>query len=436
MTLELLVPNESWKDRIQAAVDSWFGPDVYPGLDTDGERCMRMNQIATELGLPLVADHESLVLARAKFNAVIEALGGTFSLDAFMAAQSDGFYFDFTKTDRHYQEAYGPTLAGLSNQVAFAADQRSWNGQTMDQALAASPELIADPLLNSSAGWLFTQASIAGGQLLINSPDGSYAAGSVVFNGLSVGDTYVVECDVASVSAGSIAAAMTATQSNGLFAGTNRRALLVPNATTAGIEIKRGASVPTNAAVDRVSMKRLRGRHGRQTTAQQRPFLLSSGAKFDGNDDNLLTNYAAGANENFVVALVTMPTTLGASQWIAGATGAANDRAYFAVTVDGQLAAGTGTTAVIQGPDFRGQRVVVGMSFNSTTRRLFGGTSLIVEGAYAGGLPTTTPWRLGSNNSNGSAAGFFAGSVEKILGGRQFLDLPTFIKIRNSLLTS
>lgn len=74
MTLLTLENGESWKDRVQAAVDAWFGAGAYPGLDNDGDRRSLINQIAAELELPSIMDRESLVSVRRKINAVIDAL--------------------------------------------------------------------------------------------------------------------------------------------------------------------------------------------------------------------------------------------------------------------------------------------------------------------------------------------------------------------------
>lgn len=75
MTLLPIQNGYPWKDKIQAVVDYWQGPDAAPAMDSDLERRTRMNQIATDLGLPLAANGESWLSVRAKYNAIIAATG-------------------------------------------------------------------------------------------------------------------------------------------------------------------------------------------------------------------------------------------------------------------------------------------------------------------------------------------------------------------------
>src|SRR5690606_7271653 len=69
--------------------------------------------------------------------------GGGIDLNAFMAAQSDGLWFDFTQTDRLFQENVGPTPANDPGEViGLAMSQRVWGGKTLAELLAGQPELV------------------------------------------------------------------------------------------------------------------------------------------------------------------------------------------------------------------------------------------------------------------------------------------------------
>lgn len=80
---------------------------------------------------------------------------GVFSLGGFLAAQADGFDFDWAKTDRHFQEPLGPTLADdVGEAIGLALDQRMWAGQTLAQIISAAPELCVNGGFDIDlAGW-------------------------------------------------------------------------------------------------------------------------------------------------------------------------------------------------------------------------------------------------------------------------------------------
>ena len=91
--------------------------------------------------------------------------GGGFSLAAFMAAQADGFWYDFGQTDRLFQEPTGPTPADEPNEViGLALDQRAWGGKTLAAYMAAQPEIsINGDFASGSTGWVHTGFPFSGG---------------------------------------------------------------------------------------------------------------------------------------------------------------------------------------------------------------------------------------------------------------------------------
>ena len=181
--------------------------------------------------------------------------------------------------------------------------------------------------------------------------------------------------------------------------------------------------------------------NGLQSTDPRRPALQATGAKFDGLDDNWPTDYTAGAGENFIVSLVTVPATLSGTQFIAGATGASLANAFLlGITSTGKVGVGVGSKlpATQEGTsDIRGQTVVVGMSFDGSTVKVFVDDSEEFFGAQSGTPTTSIPLRVGAFNNNGTAGNFFAGSIDKSVvaqGPGAFLSLSTYLKIRNALL--
>lgn len=177
-------------------------------------------------------------------------------------------------------------------------------------------------------------------------------------------------------------------------------------------------------------------RNATQATASLKPKYQTTGAAFDGSDDNLLTGYTAGAGANFIVAKVTVPASLATFQFVAGARQAGIER--FALGFDNvgfvTGAVGNNTvTTIVGNTDRRGQTVVVGITCNGSTVRLFDVNAVAYEAAQSGAPTTATAFRLGAWNDGGAAGAFFAGSIRSLVVGRQFLDLATFNKIAAAL---
>lgn len=371
--------------------------------------------------------------------------GVSFNLDAFMAAQADGIYFDTTKTDRFFQENTGPTLADdVGEAMGLALSQRAWNGQTLAELLAGQTELVANGGFDTNTVWSASgvtasnTAVIADGKLTINSADG---ANVQVTQGFPVpsGRLLCIEFFIDSLSSGSWGIADGgAVIATGSTTGLHRLFYTSPDAALS-LDIKRGSGV-TNFVMDRISVKEVPGKRGIQATGTLKPTRQTTGAKFDGSDDNWLTSYTAGAGENFIVALVTVPTTLGAFQYITAASGASNaNRFGIGINTDGLVGFGVGSVSptIAKGvTDVRNTEVVVGLTCNGSTVLGFAGSSQEYSAVQSSTPTTTIPLRVGAHNGDGVASTFFGGSIKKLVVGRQFLDLATYLKIRTALLAA
>ena len=175
-------------------------------------------------------------------------------------------------------------------------------------------------------------------------------------------------------------------------------------------------------------------RNATQATTSLKPKYQSTGAAFDGADDNLLTNYTAGSGDMFFASRLTVPASVPVAQFPFGARDTTpNTNCYLVVKANGIVGAGIGnqnesTITDLTLVDRRGSTIVVGLSLG-TTVRLFINSALVYEGAPSGNASTTVAWRIGARNVNGSGASFFAGSVKSLVTGRQAIDLATFKKI-------
>jgi hypothetical protein len=205
----------------------------------------------------------------------------------------------------------------------------------------------------------------------------------------------------------------------------------------ARIDTTSGADTSTYYELDNVSAKLIPGNHGTQSTGAAKPTRQAGGAKFDGSDDNLLTTYYAGSGSNFIVALVTIPASIPVAQVVIGAHGGGADRSFLSVNTSGFAYFGLGSLAggaQVGTTDIRGTETVIGLSFDGSTARLFVGSSMEYSGAQSGSPTTTVPYRLGALNSSGTAFNFFAGSIKKIVAGREHLTLARYLQIRAALL--
>jgi len=176
-------------------------------------------------------------------------------------------------------------------------------------------------------------------------------------------------------------------------------------------------------------------RNGLQSTSANRPLRQSNGAQFDNSNDNWLTDYVGGSGDNFVVAVVDVPTTIGSTQYVCGGT-ASGISASLGFNSSGTVRAVLGTQlyAVPTAIDNRQQTATIGMSWNSSVVKIMVDNEVVMDTANIGGPSNTlSPWRVGALNSSGVAAGFFGGSVRKIVAGRQLLDTANYRRLRNSL---
>jgi hypothetical protein len=175
-----------------------------------------------------------------------------------------------------------------------------------------------------------------------------------------------------------------------------------------------------------------------QSSGTLRPTLQTTGAKFDASDDNWLTDYYAGTGANFVVARVTVPSTISFNAALCGASEGAANRCRFGFDTAGKVVAGLGTqaeTTIIGTTDRRGATLVVGFSFNGSTVRLFDDNVVAYEAAQAGVPTTSVAFRIGAFSNSGTAVNQFGGSIKKMVIGREFLTLATYLQIRTALLT-
>jgi hypothetical protein len=166
-------------------------------------------------------------------------------------------------------------------------------------------------------------------------------------------------------------------------------------------------------------------------------FRFYAYSSFDGSLDNISVKEVTN-QDNFIVAYVNVPTTISAFQYILASNEVGNTNRFgIGINTDGKIgfAAGNTSPAVAKGTtDWRGKSVVVGLSSDGTTVTGFVDQAIEYSASLSGVLNNTTPVRIGAANVSGTAALFFAGTIENVIAGPEYLNLARYLQIRNKLI--
>lgn len=365
--------------------------------------------------------------------------GGRFNLGSYMASLDRGFWFDFSKTDRHWQSPAGQVLADdIGEAVGFSLDSRAWSGKTYAALKETQPQLVSNGSFstNDLTGW--TNSSLGTGTV-----DASSGAAVLSFTDSSnrgrieqtlthsSGDVLLVEFETSG--AGSmyvVAPGHAATYNAGqyfLFAtasGSNQIISTMP-----------GTSGGASATLISYSAKIIPGRPSSQSTSNFKPTRQANGVKGDGSDDRLTSTYAlSGSGDLFAFDYADIPASIAATQILFGTQDGSSNGAYVAVTTAGDLRVKVGQTVIdSSGVDIRGGQHFIGLYTVGSTAYLVIDGVAAGSGAWTGSLPTTT-WNLLSVNANGTPSAFFGGSLLSPLTGRDTINLGRANQIRSALL--
>lgn len=385
--------------------------------------------------------------------AIGEGVG--FSLDAFMALQADGLYFDTTKTDRFLQENVGPTLADdVGEAIGLGLDSRTWSGKTLAQLLAAQPEVNSNAggPFAATTGWANTASvsvSVSGGKLRLQSTiSGTGArASDLALSGLTVGATYAFRAlanpiggpGALAVSPARIGARNNASSASLMDGNADGNwyyfvATEVNNKIRLRWDGDGSTTTATYVDFDYAVVRLVPGNHGIQATGSLKPTRQTTGAKFDGGDDNWLTPYLAGSGANFLGCKTTVPASLVATQVIMGASGSGANRCFVGVDTSGKACGGVGsdsTTTIVGTSDLRNTEASIFLTFDGTTVRLIVNGVVEYEAAQNSTPTTSIPFRIGCNNNNGTAGSFYGGAVRKSWVGREYITAAKAAQIAN-----
>jgi hypothetical protein len=341
----------------------------------------------------------------------------------------DGFLYDFSKTDRLFQDTAGTTAVALdADPIGLALEGHAWGGKTLPQLIAGQAELNLNPGPFANAiGYTASSGTLAivGDEIEQTT---SAAAASVVSIPVTtvVGQFYVLQYDAhrgssstISIQAGT-AAAGGAIASATISSATSVTGQIIFKATTTTTYLQmvnNQAVAGRTGYVRQLSCKAIPGNHGLQATNPARPLWKTPNfARFDGSDDTTVTGisppsatagflgariYQAAGNSNKVIMGARTSSGVG-SAWFNIRSDGGNAGLLGGIVGDGDALAVKGNTIVT------GRWVNVGLGWSGGTYRFY--TNGVVDSPnYAiTGSVTSAKTALGSLNVNGAPTGFDA----------------------------
>ncbi len=440
MPLELVNTGDSTA-TVKAKMNAMFNNVGLPASQDTTEATNYFNQLVSDsLITPLSGLSDKLIgsLARSRINAAISALNGSDRIPMVAtnrilgAGGLDYALYDSSALDRMWQESTGQTPAVLASPVGLIVGREKQAAKTFAQVMAGQPELFVP---GSS-----TDASVAPGSSSESPPGTITVTGDGTNTGRRrftiptvAGKSYQISLLVSSsafgVQIGSSAGTgniLGVTLTNGPLVQT---VSFVATTALTHVQFSKTAAVATTGTVQ--SIKEVPAHYASQASAGARPVLQSDGLKFDGSDDNLLTDWFAQTGANCIIAQVSVPATVVVNQVLAGAEVSGAGGFWLGIGTDGRLRGKLGDAGSVSfaSADYRGQTIIAALSANGLT-----GNGFVQEASYpitgSGTINPAQSWRAGALQNNGVPAGFFGGSIKRLAFGKISIDLAQFQQIR------
>lgn len=366
-------------------------------------------------------------------------------IQAVFADGTDGFYFDFSKTDRLFQEVTGITPAdGAGENIGLALDCHSWGGRTYAQELAQQPELVSngDFATGDLTGWTDGDSGtgdstyVAGAMRLVGTDGSNRGMRGQGITDLTIGRTYAVSwtgataSGLATLGVGDVNvpnisnarfAALVAAGGSGVFVAT---------ATTHYLKIIT-ASGGGDVTVDNLSVKLVPGNHGLQATAAAQPKWQTGGlARFDGSDDNLLTTLVPGTAMTLLFKGV-IPAASASLKVFLGAQESSTGRCHLYMNTSGNLACAAGDNSFNSAISIASSTCVIGAIFSGGQAYYCHNGSVTAAGAYTGDPTALRQLAIGARNVNGTPDLFSNPDAARALAIKKALTAAEIAAITN-----
>ncbi|PVE56287.1 hypothetical protein [Rhizobium rhizogenes] len=368
------------------------------------------------------------------------AFGGKRRVPAWQIIQSilspngeDYAFFDFMDSGRRFVENTGPTpAANAGDAMGLVIDRAKQGDKTLREAIAAMPEKVANGGFDTASNWAMTATStISGGKLHMNAEPSN---GNVLQsgNGFVIGRLYAVTYEVSNYVAGQfrlqIEASVGPTRTgNGVFTD-----YLSCFNTNARIFVRSVSTLTCD--IDNISIREVPAHYAAQASGSLKP-SLQGGAKFDGADDSLLTDWTCRSGANCIIAQVDFPANVSSFRYIAGCYNGSNDRFALGLDANGRVCGSIGTQStpvIFGGSDLRGRSCVVAIVCDGSTVRLFNDTGLVYSAGQDGSPSTARAAMIGAMNNTGSGGSFFGGTVKQLAFGYTNFTEAQFQQIRSA----
>lgn len=340
--------------------------------------------------------------------------------------------FDFRKTDRLFQEAVGPTPADDNGELIGLGIGAEKQGSKTFATVMAGQSDTSGPFTSNIGAVVYT----GGVATYTNATTGNGILTAI--SSITLGKLYAITFRVVSISSGSLRAYAGSGGGGPTITtpGTYTAYLIAAGSTQVSII---AFAAGTDAVVDSISVKAVPAHYAVQTGAGSlKPQLQAKGMQGDGSDDNLLTDWLAQAGANCIVLQASVPATLATMLIIAGAQDASStNKFWLGVNVNGFLICGLGpNTMTVSATDNRGTDVVMALTCDGTTVKVFVNNAETYSSAQVGVPTTVTALRLGALNANGAAALFWPGSIRRSAFGKKMITLAEFLRIRSQWLAA
>lgn len=355
-----------------------------------------------------------------------QGVGGDPVLAAF-ADGTDGFYFDFSKTDRLFQNLTETAVASGGDNIYLGLESHAWSGLSFAGIVSAATEIItnggfdSDTLWTKGAGWsiaagVAAAVAVAAGQNLSHNTAGGVA-----------NQLYRISYDISAYTSGGISPSIGVSGTARTSAGAGLKEMLLASVTAVLSFVRRISDF--TGSIDNVSMKLIPGNHGLQATTSLQPKWQTGGlARFDGLDDNLLTTLLPSG----IITLGARLKPTSGSRFLMGSQTGTTTRAAISIGAGGLAVANFGSSNTLTGgPDIRGTNATVFGVCDGTVTFLYVNNVLVASEARAGTINTTIPIMLGCTSNNGVAAGFADVDFYKALVIKKALSAAEIAAITN-----
>lgn len=362
---------------------------------------------------------------------------GAFDPMSLFANGEHGFYFDFSKTDRLFQESTALTpVSADTHPTGMALEAHKWGGGTLAQEIAQQPELFDAAVAQASAGGVNESYDPVTGYYIV-SRDDTVSGNVTIAPSVVLGKTYRVSYTKAPLGTGTNHRMDIRIGGNPILADSVHFTAEVDSVryfrahVSGPLTINGGPAPGYSWAAKNISVKEIRSNTGIQATTSARPFWKTGGfLRFDGVDDTLATVAYPGAAGS--IAIYGKVTSAAKALISCGTTN--NDRAEMVTNASGRLGGNAGllnSNTLFGGPSILGVKGVNIMTWDNATGvvNLYRDGASVYSGLYTGAVSLVNPFNVGSRSGTQLYADmdlYQALTINRVLSPDEALNLSNY----------